>query len=336
MEKRKLDIKTVDFTALQSANDFQSAAQLIATECIETGFFLIKVPAYVEKQMSEVLNAAKMFFTLPLSKKQKLKNNKDSQFHINGESIPGTGAGYRGFAADPNFALDTRESFNIGPDVAKELVNSEQYSGCGLTTWPDDSILPGWQTLMEDYAQSMLDISTILRQLIAVALGLDHTFFEGPGYFDQPTWVLGLVHYAALQSNEEKGMFGIRPHCDSGMFTLLLGDGNPGLQVCLDKSVHYKDRVWLDIEPPESGHLIVNLGQILERWTNGRFKATLHRVLLNGACERFSVPFFYDPNVDCVIEPIVEDNAFSLKRYLPTTPGKMQLERLKKSIEDFE
>ncbi len=334
MVNRKLDIKTVDFTKLTSPGKFEEAAVLIRNECENSGFFLVKVPENVEKQMPNVLEAAKRFFELPLKEKQKLDNNELTQFRINGKCIPGTGAGYRGFSEDPNFALDTRESFNMGPDVSKSLVTSVGYSGSGMTPWPEETVLTGWRSVMKTYCDSLLEISCTLRQLFAVALGLDRAFFEKPGYFDKESWLLGLVHYSASQSNEEKGIFGIKPHSDGGMFTLLLGDGNSGLQICPDKSVEYNDRIWLDIEPPPPGHLIVNLGQILERWTNGKFKATLHRVVLTGETERFSVPFFYEPNVDCVIEPIFGSSPDG--KYSATTCGKIFLERLNKSIEEFE
>eukprot|EP00794_Sanderia_malayensis_P017552 gene17552-19302_t len=335
---KKLDIKTVDFGAISSPDNFDKAADVIRKECSTSGFFLIKVPAHTEQQMRNVLKAAKMFFRLPLAIKERLKNDEFSQFRINGKCIPGTGPGYRGFSQDPNFTLDSRESFNIGPDnITKCLVTSDRYSGSGVTPWPGEEFIPGWKSTMKDYCAAMLDIGLTLRQLFAVALGLDRSFFDQPEYFDKGTWILGTVHYSAVKSDENKGLFGIRPHADFGMFTLLLGDGSPGLQVCLDKTVSYSDRVWVNIEPPPPGHLIVNLGQMLERWTNGKFKATLHRVMLDGENDRYSVPFFYEPNIDCVIKPVFGSPSPNGDcKYATKTCGKMLLERLEKSIEDFE
>ena len=85
-------------------------------------------------------------------------------------------------------------------------------------------------------------------------------------------------------------------HVDSGFVTLLAQDGVEGLQA------RAKDGSWLDV-PPIEGTLAVNFGGLLERWTDGRIKATEHRVLGPGRA-RFSIPFFYEPRVDAIIRPL--------------------------------
>lgn len=92
--------------------------------------------------------------------------------------------------------------------------------------------------------------------------------------------------------------YGASAHSDYGMVTLLLTDGVPGLQVCRDKS--RQPRVWEDV-PGIRGAFIVNIGDMMERWTNGLFRSTLHRVMPVGK-ERYSVVFFLDPNPDCHVE----------------------------------
>lgn len=334
--KRKLGLQTVDFTRLHTPQEFNSAALLIAEECVTTGFFLIKVPQKVGQQMPLVLQAARELFQLPLQEKLKLKNDQDTQHQINGSSIPGTGCGYRELGTDPNFFQDTRDSFNMGPRVSLAEISTYGYSGSGITKWPDESLLPGWRDIMQDYAGMLLEICCTLRKLVAAALNLSESFFEAPGYFDKGTWLLGLTFYPARKSNVQKGIFGIRPHSDFGIFTLLLNDSQPGLQVCLNKTANSSDRVWLDVECPPPGHLTVNLGQILERWTNGKFKATLHRVVLDGKSERISVPFFYETNINCIIQPIIDDDTTSDSKSWKTTPARILLERLHKADNDFE
>ena len=335
--KRTLDIKTIDLSGIEKdANHFNHIASLIAAECSSTGFFLLRMPQDICSQVPIVMEAVKEFFKLPLEEKLKLNNDEMSQMYINGTNIQGTGSGYRGIASDPNFKADARESFNIGPDVDISLVTSKGYSGSGVTKWPSQTILPGWKAILTKYANSLLAISRILQQLFAVSLGLYKNFFDEQGFFDRGTWLLGLVHYSATVSDGAKGIYGIKPHSDSGMFTLLLGDGQPGLQVCLDKEASVGQRVWLEVDPPPPGHLVVNLGQVLERWSGGRFKATMHRVMLDGTKERWSVPFFYDPNIDCSIKPLVESDVSSKSSYMPKSLGHLMLERLKKEENDFE
>ena len=79
--------------------------------------------------------------------------------------------------------------------------------------------------------------------------------------------------------------------------TLLMTDEVPGLQVCADKARPAGERVWLDVEP-RRGHFVVNLGEMLERWSNGLYNANLHRVVNASGRERYSVPFFYDGDAD--------------------------------------
>nr|XP_010933629.1 1-aminocyclopropane-1-carboxylate oxidase isoform X2 [Elaeis guineensis] len=94
------------------------------------------------------------------------------------------------------------------------------------------------------------------------------------------------------------GNFGASAHSDYGMVTLLVTDGVPGLQICREKDKH--SQLWEDVHHVD-GAFIVNVGDLLERWTNCLFRSTLHRVLAVGQ-ERYSVAFFCDPHYDCVVE----------------------------------
>mmetsp|Transcript_1134 Transcript_1134/g.1617 ORF Transcript_1134/g.1617 Transcript_1134/m.1617 type:complete len:247 (+) Transcript_1134:205-945(+) len=94
--------------------------------------------------------------------------------------------------------------------------------------------------------------------------------------------------------------------------------------------------IWVDIPPPPLGTLIVNLGDMLERWTNGKFVSTVHRVLTCGTSERYSVPFFYEPNFDTVVTCLDvccgEDNP---PKYPPVTVGNYLLDKFQQSHKDF-
>ena len=114
------------------------------------------------------------------------------------------------------------------------------------------------------------------------------------------------------------------------MLTLLLTDENPGLQIFTN------DGKWIDA-PYKKGALIVNVGDMLERWTNGLFKSTVHRVLSSGKSERYSIPFFYDPNFDTEVKCL--DNCFDDEtnppKYPPTTSGKHLLDKYHATHCDF-
>ncbi|KAG6388954.1 hypothetical protein SASPL_150391 [Salvia splendens] len=124
---------------------------------------------------------------------------------------------------------------------------------------------------MEKYHQEALEVSRSVSRLIALALGLDINFFDQPEMLGNPIATLRLLHYE---------------------------DDNYGLQICKDKDA--KPQIW-EYVPPLKGAFIVNLGDMLERWSNCFFRSTLHRVLGNGQ-ERYSIAFFVEPSHECIVE----------------------------------
>ncbi|GMQ04807.1 hypothetical protein CsSME_00050105 [Camellia sinensis var. sinensis] len=109
---------------------------------------------------------------------------------------------------------------------------------------------------------------------------------------------LRLLHYPGELGLSDEEIFGASAHSDYGMITFLATDGVAGLQVCRDKSK--QPLVWEDVHHI-NGALIVNIGDMTERWTNCLFRSTLHRVMSTGR-ERYSMAFFLNPSADCVVE----------------------------------
>lgn len=162
---------------------------------------------------------------------------------------------------------------------------------------------------------------------LALALGLPKTFFDKD--FEDPMALLRLLHYAAVKSIPEEGLYAAGEHTDYGMITLLLTDGTPGLQV------QTKTGQWIDVAP-RKGAFVVNLGDMLERWSNGLFRSTPHRVLTQGETERYSVPFFYEPNFDahvaCLDVCCSQNNP---PKFEPTTSGEHLLYKYRQTHADF-
>ena len=95
-----------------------------------------------------------------------------------------------------------------------------------MNKWPEEKILPNWRRRVADYSDLLLDLSVKLRTILAISLGLERDFFNTPGYFDYSSWLLGFVHYfSGSPSSPSSGKYGIRPHTDCGIFTLLASDG---------------------------------------------------------------------------------------------------------------
>ncbi|XP_028956826.1 kihadalactone A synthase LFS-like isoform X2 [Malus domestica] len=159
-------------------------------------------------------------------------------------------------------------------------------------------ILPSWRPAMELYYRKVLSAGKRLISLIALALNLDEDFFEKVGALNKPRGLLRLLHYPGELGSTDEEIYGASAHSDYGMVTLLASNGVPGLQVCRDKSK--QPRIWEDVLHID-GAFIVNIGDMMERWTNCLFRSTLHRVMPAGQ-ERYSVAFFMDPNEDCVVE----------------------------------
>jgi len=163
-------------------------------------------------------------------------------------------------------------------------------------------------------------VSRALMQSVARSLGLEEHHFEGA--FDRGLSTLRLLRYPArslaeleradpavwVEHQGERRFLTGAPHTDSGFLTLLAQDGVPGLQA------RSRDGAWLDV-PPLEGALAVNFGQVLERWSGGRIRATEHRVI-GSPRERFSIPFFYEARADAEIRPLPGDDPESFAPFL--------------------
>jgi isopenicillin N synthase-like dioxygenase len=164
-------------------------------------------------------------------------------------------------------------------------------------------------------------VCAALMQSIARGLGLEEHFFDAA--FRQGLSTLRLIRYPARRAEElatakDPGVWVIHEgerrylcgaaHTDSGFLTVLACDGAPGLQARL------RDGQWCDVSVPD-GALAVNFGQVLERWSGARIRATEHRVIGSGQ-ERYSIPFFYEARAEAEIRPLPADDPGSFAPFL--------------------
>jgi isopenicillin N synthase-like dioxygenase len=229
---------------------------------------------------------------------------------------------YRGFFPVQPGNLTSKEGMDIGADVAYgEAATDADDPLREPTPLPAEALLPGWASAIAAYYIAMDGVCAALMQSIARSLGLEERFFDSA--FHRGLSTLRLLRYpvrspAELARCEDPGVWvahdGARhyvigaAHTDSGFVTLLAQDGVPGLQA------RARDARWVDV-PPQEGALAVNFGQVLERWSGGRIKATEHRVLGTGQ-ERFSIPFFYEARADAEIRPLPMDDPKSFEPFL--------------------
>ena len=163
----------------------------------------------------------------------------------------------------------------------------------GPNQWPEG--LPGFRAAVTAYDAVLSGLAGKLVRVIARALGADVSDFAAA--FEPPTTWLRLLHYPPQPPASPDDLFGSAPHTDFGCITLLAQDGVGGLQVMTPAGV------WVDA-PPLAGSFVMNVGDMLHRWSNGRLLSTPHRVINRSGRERYSCPFFYDPNVSAEIAPL--------------------------------
>ncbi|THG09503.1 hypothetical protein TEA_008834 [Camellia sinensis var. sinensis] len=142
-----------------------------------------------------------------------------------------------------------------------------------------------WKIMEYEMEEVEDEVAKAISRIIALALNLEVDFFDRQEMLGKPIANLRLLHYEGRVSDPMKGIYGAGAHSDFGLITLLATDDVFGLQICKDKDA--KPQKW-EFVAPLKGAFIVNLGDMLERWSNCIFRSTLHRVVGNGQ-ERYSV-----------------------------------------------
>ena len=293
------------YLAGDAAADTRLAAELRAA-CETVGFYFIVnhgVPAsLIERAFAQTAR----FHAQPLAAKMTLLIND----HMIGY-LPMGYSTIRSSQFNRNTKHDLNEALFIrrerGPDDP-DVVSGKRWRG--LNQWPAE--LPGFRETMLEYFQAMEALGRKLLPLYALALGMPRGYFLP--FFDGAHINLRLSHYPANAAAEDN-QFGIAPHADAGFLTMLPQSEVPGLEI------RRPSGRWTAPQPLPGSYL-VNTGDTLNRWTNGRFLSTPHRASNTSGRERYAMPFFYDPNTDAVIEclPTCYD-ADNPPKYPPQTYG---------------
>ncbi|GAQ82514.1 hypothetical protein KFL_001140020 [Klebsormidium nitens] len=312
-----LSASQVPVISLADGQTKASVAAAIREACTNLGFFYVSDHGVDESLVQAAFEQCCLFFNLPEEKKRKcLQDSNNRGYTPLAEQMLDASRQTRG---------DTKEGYYMGREVPLDHPDASKPLH-GPNVWPDPALLPDWRPTMERYQAAMIQLALKLTDFIGLALGLPEGFFKKPGMFDNPMTVLRLLHYTEEKSAPEEGVFGAGAHSDWGMLTLLKTDSVPGLQICLEKDA--ENQTWLDV-PPVEGAFIVNIGDMLERWSNDLFRSTLHRVVGRGQ-ERFSIPFFFEPNFDCLVECLPQCcSPSNPAKYPPVTVGEYLMGKLK-------
>lgn len=194
---------------------------------------------------------------------------------------------------------DTHEGCYFGLDISPDSQLAKTFPLHGPNQWPDEGLIPNYRAIVEEYITEMRNLGMRVLKLLSLSLNLPPDYFD-PFFQHRPMIALRPLHYAPVKSDPNNGVYAAGAHSDYGMLTFLVTDSEPGLQIRNNNS----NGEWMDVAPME-GAFICNLGDMLERWTNGVYKSTEHRVINRNGKDRYSVPFFWEPAFDTVVEPII-------------------------------
>jgi isopenicillin N synthase-like dioxygenase len=267
-----------------------------------SGFFTVVGHGVPPALRRAAFAASRAFFALPQADKER--------WHISGWPVK------RGYdpigwqSLDVGQPPDVKESFYIGE------------AAHGPNQWPDEARVPGFRPATEAWQAALHGVALRLMALFEQALGLPARYFDA--FMHQPIHTLRLLHYPPQPDEGEggaaPGQIGCGAHTDWGALTLLAQDDAGGLQVQLP------DGGWCDVAPHDDA-FVVNAGDLLQRWTNDRWRSTPHRVINRGRPgmpprDRWSMAYFFDLDPHVRIEPLPGCvSAGQPARYGATTPA---------------
>lgn len=279
-------IPVIDFSAMYSddASARQAVGEAVRKACTEVGFFYASGHGVPQTVIDNTFSAAQRFFDLPLEEKVKVDISKSPNLR-----------GYTGLLEE-NTNMEGLGDLHEGFDIALDLPPDDPdvlagTFGCGPNQWPEQ--LPGFREALLDYQNAIFAFGQKIFSAFALALDLDEAFFAS--FSDKPMAQMRVLHYPTQEGEIDERQIGIGPHSDYECFTVLCTDATPSLQVLNSAGE------WIQA-PPIPGTFVVNVGDLMARWTNGYFASTLHRAINTSGRARYSIPFFYGTNADALIE----------------------------------
>ncbi len=283
-------IPIVDLSVLYepgvSRRDRAQVADALGRACGEIGFAYLRGASLSEASLRRVRSEAARFFDLPEAQKAQLATRAHNAESANR---------YRGYFPVTAGDASRKEGFEIG--VGEPAANARDLFFAEENPWPRSEALAGFREALEAYGAALERLGRDVLGLFADYLGAGRAEFAQA--YSGSVSTLRLIRYpdGSGQPAEDDGARVSTPsHTDSGVVTLLNQDETGGLQV------HCRDGRWIDAAPIP-GTLLLNVGDLLELWTGGRFRATRHRVLAPQG-QRISVPFFFEPAPRAEIRPL--------------------------------
>ena len=240
--------------------------------CATWGCFQMVNHGIPDVLISSLHTQMETFFDLPLKKKKKIERTRTNPWGFFDQELTKN-------------IQDSKEIFDVGPaaDTGPLTGSSPQ--------WPED--MPVFKMAILEFYDACQVIAEKVLAGISRNLGMPAGFLTA-GFGEWQTSFLRLNYYPVCEQVREN--LGISHHTDAGAVTVMAQDMNPGLQI-------HRDDQWHTVVP-RSDALVINIGDIVQVWSNDRYPAPLHRVLASVKTKRYSAPFFFNPDYDLDYAPV--------------------------------
>jgi len=307
-------IPIIDVGALQGgdANALVAIGGQIREAFTGSGFCYIANHGVPQGVIRAAAECALDFFHLPLEDKLKAAPKES----VRGFNAIGRTTMYG--AKNPDY----KEYYQIGLELPRDdpaVLAGQPLRG--PNQWPEG--LPQFRAAFSNYFEEISLCGARFLRAVAVSIGADEGFFADK--YDKPLQRTQAVYYPPHPSAYDADLFGVAPHTDYGCVTLLWQDDVGGLEV-RDAS-----GAWIPA-PPIPGTLVVNIGDLLARWSNDRYRSTPHRVTNRSGRERLSIATFFDPDFTAPVDPADLGLADSEPRkYPPVSAGDYIMGRINAS-----
>lgn len=274
------EIPVVDITALRDGSDPQAVAEALHAASTGLGFIYVSGHGIPDAVIEAARSAAYDLFHADPAVKDSVKVSAKHRGWL----------GRGGAKMQDDAKADLKESFIWGFQD-ENGVTPEDHPLRGQNRWPEAQ--PGLQVAAMAYFDKVHEVAHHLMHGFALGLGKPADFFLKTA--DKPLSRCSFVYYPPQDAGMGADQFGVGPHTDFGVLTVLCQDNVGGLQV---EDVNGE---WIQA-PPIPGTLLVNVADLLARWTDGAYKSTPHRVVNSSGRERMSLVLAFDPNPETVID----------------------------------
>jgi isopenicillin N synthase-like dioxygenase len=308
-------VPIIDIAELQvdsAAPQARPAVDSIAEACGSWGFFQVTNHGISQDLIDQVWQQTRGFFNLPIERKMSVLRSRENPWGFYHNELTKN-------------QRDKKQVFDFTREGTDPIYGQSN-------RWPTQQ--DAFKLTMQEYFAACTQLSLQLLEAFCIGLDLPAKFMHAD-FASNHTGFLRLNYYpvhdpieGAADDYQAVADLGVHHHTDAGALTVLIQDEVGGLQV-------HRDGYWYDI-PPVAGAIVINTGDMMQVWSNDVYHAPLHRVLAMDACDRYSLPFFFNPTADAQVSPLpTVANEQNPSRYKPIEWGSFRGKRSDGDYADY-